>query len=123
MKRVLAVLCVFISGVIVGIVGHDLHMKHMFDRMRHSPPGDKGDFIVNRMQKELGLTEAQVSKIRPIVKEGDRKVSELRDTFHPKMKEILDLTMEQVKKELSDEQKREFEKIHRRMKERGPVPF
>lgn len=123
MKRVLAVVCVFISGVIVGIVGHDLHMKHMFDRMHHFPPGDKGDFIVNRMQKELGLTEAQVNKIRPIVKEGERKVSELRDAFHPKMKEILDLSMEQVKKELSEEQKQELEKIHRRMKEKGPVPF
>ena len=123
MKRLLAVVCVFVSGIIVGLVGHDLHMKHMFDRMHHLPPGEKGDFIVNRMQGELGLTEAQVNKIRPIIEEGERKMSELRDTFHPKMKEILDLSMEQVKKELTDEQKKELEKIHKRMKDKGPVPF
>lgn len=123
MKRVLAVICVFVSGVIVGLVGHDLHMKHMFDRMHHFPRHDKGDFIVKRMQKDLHLTEAQVNKIRPIIVESDRKMSELRETFHPKMKEILDLSIEQVKKELDDEQKKKLEKIHQRMKNKGPVPF
>lgn len=123
MKRILAVLFVFISGIIVGLVGHDLHMKHMFNRMHHFPPGDNGEFIVKRMQEELRLSNAQLENIRPVIIESEKKILELRNSFHPKMKEIMDSSIERVKKELTEEQRKKLEEIHRRMRDKGPMPF
>lgn len=122
MKSRIAVILVFISGLIIGAVGNDFYMRHRFHKMHRFPPEKKGDFIVYTMQRELGLSDDQVQKIRPIVQSSTKKIQELREHFHPEINKIIEESFSLIKKELDETQKQKLDEMFQKMRKRPP-PF
>jgi hypothetical protein len=127
MKKILAMMLIFFSGVVVGIVGHDLYMKYIFHHFHDAPPEQREDFILKMLTRELDLTQAQLEKIKPIVLNSHSKIMELNNTFHPKMEQIINATFELIRKELNESQQKKLDMILTRMKkhdagDRPPPP-
>jgi Spy/CpxP family protein refolding chaperone len=89
-----------------------------------------------RMTKELGLTDSQQAKIKPILTSSEAKMNDLRNdssnnraAIRTKVMKIMQDTNKQISAQLDDKQKEKFEKLEddrrARMQHRrrgGPVP-
>ena len=115
----LLVLLVFASGTILGFsLRHfaGFHHPHHF-----GPP--PADVILNRIKRELSLTEDQVTKARPIVEEFDSRITAVLNDGRPKMKASFEEAIEKLDKILTEDQKPELKKLKERMSRfEGPPP-
>lgn len=84
-----------------------------------------------RMTKQLKLTDEQQAKIKPIIEEQHQKIMDLRqdtsmsreDRF-AKFREVRQESMEKIKPILNPSQRKKWEKMQQRRRERrgGPTP-
>ncbi len=128
-KKVLAGLVIFASGVVVGIFGSRLLVERGALALLHGNPRHFTDLAMRRMTNDLGLTEEQREKIRPIVEDTAKKLGEIRREQEPRIHEIVENGIKAMKPILTPEQLEKFEATLARMRERrqamdrfGPPP-
>jgi hypothetical protein len=92
---------------------------------------EMGTRIFDRMKEDLGLSDEQVEKIKPVTEELTKTMRTIfedargqgREGFQAmgeKMKEATDAFVEKAKECLSDEQKTKFDELMERMRRMGP---
>ena len=88
--------------------------------------GMNADAMLERMSKELNLTDDQKTKIKPILEEQTKQMQDARQSTstsdqdrRAKMKQIHENTMSQIRPILNSDQQKKLEEMMSRRSERG----
>ncbi|HMD99485.1 MAG TPA: hypothetical protein VKM93_19425 [Terriglobia bacterium] len=101
---------IFVLGVVVGAAGTYYYVWHAgllhrtFNRER----------AVAHLKSDLHLTDAQISQLRQILGDYDRKSSDLQKQVEPQFNTLHEQTRDRIRQILSPEQLRKFNEIARR---------
>lgn len=116
-KLIAGVALVFIVGLLVGSVGTRFYLKHQY---RHFMPerGNRTAFIMKKLSKDLGLTQAQEVAIQKIVEQTEEKLREHFLQRRSEIASIIDDGFSQMKKELDDDQKKKLEELREKFERR-----
>lgn len=129
LKKVLAGLVLFISGLVVGVFGTRLMGERSTLALLHGDSKRFAELVVHRLSADLDLTPDQRAKLRPIVLETAKKLAEIRREQEPKIKAAMEADTKAIKTILTPEQVEKFEAMLKRLEERrqalarfGPPP-
>jgi Spy/CpxP family protein refolding chaperone len=108
----------FVSGVCVGAFGTWIVAeKRIMESVTHDqPPFHQA--IMRRLTRELSLDDTQRQRIEKIVIQTQEELRVLRESTRPERRRIMERSLEAMKVELSPEQQKRLEEIHRKMEER-----
>lgn len=116
----------FVTGAVVGMLGNEAwHAMRggPFGKMERMGPAG---FILEHMTRELGLSEDQRGKIKPIIDEMVAKVDEARKPFREKEDAIFTEYHARMKAFFTPEQSRLQDELLKRLREHrgkmGPPP-
>ncbi|HUV37267.1 MAG TPA: hypothetical protein VMX58_10050 [Patescibacteria group bacterium] len=118
----LGVVSVFLIGVIIGgLVTVTLMRRHVIRMTRFGPPRFEEIFL-DRMTRNLDLTDEQRAEITTLVREYDPRFREIMHASRDEVRNLEEQLVEQIKELLTPEQAEEFEKnierMHRRFQDR-----
>jgi Spy/CpxP family protein refolding chaperone len=139
MKRSLAIVYVaglFLLGVLIGALGNQLWHSHRTIPGPHGPPGGRmagheagrrpghgpGPFFLDRLSRQLKLSDEQKQRVAEIIDESHRQAGELRQEMLPRVEAQLEQTRLRILELLTPEQREKFDEFHRhhrRVLERG----
>jgi hypothetical protein len=107
---------VFVSGVVLGAVGHRFYLASTVP-MRPSPE-DVRKRVTAEYQQRLKLTDDQLAKLNMIMDETRARIEETRRQMHPAYQKIREEQQEKFREMLSVDQKAEYEKILKEREQR-----
>jgi hypothetical protein len=116
-KLAIGVTLVFILGGLVGSVGTQLYFKHWSERFWKDPSARREAFL-QRLTRDLLLTEAQKKEFRVIIEEVDKKVVELRRENRAEIKRALDEGFNRMNEKLNPDQQQKLEELKARHEKR-----
>ena len=105
----------FLLGIVVGGAGvlfygwYGGHWHRGFEKQR----------IVQRLTRELNLTDAQVKQLDQIVDDSMKRFAELRKQFEPQFDTAREESNNRIRQILTPEQLTKFNEMVRRFEERG----
>jgi Spy/CpxP family protein refolding chaperone len=105
----------FLLGIVVGGAGvlfygwYGGHWHRGFEKQR----------IVQRLTRELNLTDAQVKQLDQIVDDSMKRFAELRKQFEPQFDAAREESNNRIRQILTPEQLTKFNEMVRRFEERG----
>ncbi len=118
-KLAIGVVLVFILGGLVGSVGTQIYFKHWSERFWKNPSARREAFL-QRLTRELRLTEAQQKEFRAIIEEVDKKVEQFRRENRAEIRKVLDEGFNQMKQKLNPDQQLKLDELKaRHEKHRG----
>jgi hypothetical protein len=119
---------VFFAGT---TFGYFLNSYLMMRRFLHGPPGGgaaMADRMLDRLSRDLDLSETQRSEIRPIILGLHDELEKIRAAQEPVLKDAFTRTHDAIMLKLKPDQKLKFDEIHDKMMKRfnggppGPPP-
>lgn len=119
-KSIIIIVSTLILGVIIGLTSARFFIHHRIDRlaeMRHV------DGFINVMENIIKPSEDQAGKIRKIIANHHKRVSEFREQHIVDLQVIMDSLKTDLKPYLTDEQLERFEKMRSRKKGFEKPPF
>lgn len=111
-KLISGIALVFILGALVGSIGTRLYFERQYPRLtdhRHTKA-----FLMERLSKELGLTQEQKGKIEQIVEQIEEKRREYSLQRQTETENMID----QIKKELNDDQRKKLDAMRAKFEKR-----
>jgi len=123
-KAILATMVIFGTGVITG----GLVVRHAAGPLKNRPPKNvtvrtnapniapaqlQRMELLLRVRSELNLTPDQHERIERIIREGQERSRKLWESVAPEMRQELQAVHEQIRAELTPEQRRRFEQLLR----------
>jgi len=114
-KLVSGVVLILIVGILFGSIGTWLLTKPPH------PPGPRGfkdrtTDAVERLSKELDLTAGQKATVRKILEEMSRRLHEHFLKVRPEADKIIDESFGEVRKVLTEEQKKKFDTVREKFR-------
>jgi hypothetical protein len=106
-KLIAGVALVFVLGLLVGSLGTRFYHKDGSERFFQEPSARKA-LILNKLTKDLGLTEAQQKEFRGIVEETDKKLEAFGLERRSAVKAILDESFSRMNEKLDPEQQKKL---------------
>jgi uncharacterized membrane protein len=110
----LSMLAVFVSGGLVGAVGHKLYTVRSVSadvQPARPSPDDWRRGYVSELQTRLNLEESQLSKLNTILDETRDRFRAMKERSRPEAEQIKQEQRNQVRAMLSATQRAEYEKI------------
>jgi hypothetical protein len=111
-KLLSGVALVFAVGILVGALG-TLFLRHHYPPPL-PPPGPKAAFLLERLSKDLHLTEEQKKRVKVILERTDGMLHEHFQREWPQIEKILDDGFLEIGKELTDDQREKFRALRQR---------
>jgi hypothetical protein len=112
-KLILGIALVFILGAVTGSISTGVYLKHRYPH-RIADPNARKAFILEKLSKELNLTQDQKIKVGNIIGQTEEK---RRECFLKSQPEIEPL-MDQMRKELNNEQQKQFDALREKFEGR-----
>jgi hypothetical protein len=119
-KPALALLLVFVAGMVVGVVGTRMVVRQVANEMLKNPESARGIFQMQmelRLARRLHLGPVQRERVREILSEMQGQMKFINQETQPRRAQVITNAEAQIDLVLSPEQKAEFEKL----KEEYPV--
>jgi hypothetical protein len=133
LKAIAGIAAIFILGVMTGVFGTSLVVKHRIDVFHEKGPPPIKPMFKKRIIDRLDLNPPQREAVEKILDELQIQIREMRQDFHPKIKAAFDASFERIKEFLDDAQKKKMEKLleelpdhfppHRRFRDRNCDSF
>lgn len=119
-KAIASVILIFLLGGVAGaFVMHTIDQQRM-ERFVKGEPHMMREFIIQRMNRELNLDQAQLDQVRTIIGETHSEIREVRKQIRPQIDQILQRSEDRVRAILRPDQLEKFNKIvEERKKRRG----
>jgi len=120
-KLAAGVALVFFLGVLVGL----LPGFYLIHRCPPPPPpphmdhGDRDAAMLDRLSKDLSLTDAQKVRVGEILKQTSAKLDARLLQMQPEIRKIFDDGFSEIEKELTDAQKNTLHELRERMETHG----
>lgn len=126
-KLISGVFLVFILGILVGLLP-GFYFSHRFPPPlppRHMDSKSRGSFMLERLSRDLDLTEDQKTRIGKVIMDMEEKLDQHFRSVQPEVKAILDDGFSKIETELDPLQKKKFYELKKRMekyRKHGPPP-
>jgi len=117
-RPVYCILVVFLLGSLGGVLATHLYNRCHTGGLMGGHGENREEWLVNRLDHELGLNRAQKDKVRGIVHSSLGEISEVRRQFRPRMEAIIEDSQMKINALLTQEQKVKFERMIAERKER-----
>jgi hypothetical protein len=120
-KLAAGVALVFFLGVLVGLLP-GFYLIHRFPPPPPPPHMDHGDrdaAMLDRLSKDLSLTDAQKVRVGEILKQMSAKLDARLLQMQPEIRKIFDDGFSEIEKELTDAQKNTLHELRERMETHG----
>jgi hypothetical protein len=111
-KLISGIALVFILGALVGSIATGFYFKHRYPRLGDHRAGKA--FIMERLSKELNLTQDQKINIGKIIEQMEEK---RREYFLRNWTEI-EKSIDQMKKELNNDQQKKLDALRENFEKR-----
>lgn len=105
----------FLAGMAAGVGVDRLLLLPANPRFGGGPPGPPHEML----QRELGLDDAQATKLRAIFDDARREAESIHQSSRPELDAIFERANARVRGLLTDEQRARFEELQ---KNRPPMP-
>ncbi|MEQ2009232.1 MAG: hypothetical protein ABMA26_20820 [Limisphaerales bacterium] len=115
-KVVLALVALFLLGAATGTVITLKVVKRVIEGRTN--PERMSQSLLQEYQRRLRLTPEQAEKIRPILQRTGREMWELRAEMSGRTFQVIRLSHEEIAAELQPEQREEFARVNKEMRER-----
>ncbi len=110
-RLIVGVMLVFILGLLVGSLGTRFYHRDWWSEpFGKDSPARKAVFL-QRLTKELRLTEGQQKEFKDIVEETDKKLEAFGLERRSAIKAILDESFSRMKEKLDPEQQKKLEEL------------
>ena len=119
-KLWVGLLLVFILGAFAGSLGTSIYYKDRTERLARYGHSARSHLLLKRLSEELGLTEAQKKEIGHIVDQFHSELSRIKRSVRPDIKKLRDESLVAIKESLTDEQKKKFDELHKRLERWTP---
>ena len=113
-----ALLVLFVSGVLIGSVGTRMYVRHKLTGIFARERPAVRNLFVRRLTRELDLTREQREEIEQIASRAAEKFHELHREHRSQAEDLFDQSASEIKKHLSPAQQEQFDELRKRMKER-----
>ena len=120
-KLVLLLSGIFVAGAVVGGFVSLVVAKKMV--RENFVPEAWGPARLKMLEKRLELTEAQVERLKPIVRRDVEDLNRLRQQGFQETRRIIERMEKDISAALTPEQKTKFEKINAELRERARRVF
>lgn len=107
---------VFVVGVLVGSIGSRFY--HNYLQQTWKDPAARTSFFLEKLSRELRLSEDQRKKIKPVIDELDRKREAVNAERRAEIREILNDGFSRMEEWLDTGQKQKLEEMKVRFDER-----
>ena len=104
------VILVFALGVLAGSVGPQVYHRYWVDRF-WKDPGVRKTVLLEKLTKELHLSEGQQKEFLPIIEETDKDLEGARQNIRADIKRILDKGFARMKEKLNPGQQQMIEEL------------
>ena len=102
---------VFAIGVLSGVLGTGLFVKHRIVEFRSGAPLMRDRFLMRRLTRELDLTEKQQEKVGTILTGMRTRHKDFFQARRAEMAKIINSELAAVKKELTGEQQKKLDQL------------
>ena len=110
----------FILGVLAGGLGMGLYTKYQRASFFEGRQGNHLEFVLNRLNSELQLSEEQQKQIRGILEDFQNNMMNLQKKHFPEIDALFKEHRAQIRKVLTEKQNQIFDEIEKRMMQRRP---
>ena len=109
---------IFVLGGLGGSLVTGMLVKQRIIHFREGRTGERRAYFVDKLTRDLNLTEEQRIKIEDIMIQTHKELAELREKHRPEFEKIKKESIELMKKELNEEQSQKLDEIVQRFRER-----
>jgi hypothetical protein len=102
---------IFAIGVLSGVLGTGLFIKHRIVEFRGGAPFMRDRFLMRRLTSELDLTAQQQEKVGAILAGMRTRNKDFFQTRRAEMAKIINNELSAVKKELTGEQQKKLDQL------------
>ena len=113
-KLVVGIALLFILGVLAGSLTTKFYLEHQYPYPRLRDPKARKTFFMEKLSKELDLTREQKIKIGEVVEQIEAK----RREYSLQRQADIDKLIDQMKRDLNDNQQRKFDAMREKFKKR-----
>ena len=111
-KTRLGILCVFILGIAIGILGTNMYRQYKIRRFDSGGSDAIVKRIMEKYDRELDLTEGQHDEIEKIVRQSRQEWEEYRLKHQPEKEEIINRRLSRIKEHLNLNQQRKLDRMY-----------
>lgn len=109
MMAALSLLAVFVSGIVVGVFGHQVYsVKSVSATLQPSTPEQWRKQYMAELTDRLKLDAGQVHQIDAIMDDTRAKVQAVKERSRPEMKAIYDQQVGKIESVLKEDQKKQY---------------
>ncbi|MBU0715180.1 MAG: hypothetical protein KJ964_07480 [Verrucomicrobia bacterium] len=112
---------VFMLGLVFGIAGSQLALKHRFARAMQDRPAAQCKMMMRHLTRQLQLTKPQQIEIKRIVDAQLKALSDVRERHQPEVQAIFQQAKDEMKPHLLPKQQQKLDQIMQRMQKHGPM--
>ncbi len=125
LKVLAGVLAIFLLGGIIGGLGAGIYLRHRVEQFARKAPKDHKEILMERLSRELGLTESQKPDVERIVSTTEIEIRQLLQESRIKFTEITARRNAEMKAILTLDQYHKLENMEQRIRarwEKNPPP-
>lgn len=119
LKVSVGVLLVFALGILAGAFGTQAYMKYRTSHFVQRGHEARAERFLERLSRDLDLTETQQTEIGKIVRDSHRKLAQISRRCQPEISGIIEHDFAMIRELLSDEQREKFDRFQKRFQQRG----
>lgn len=108
---VTSLLVVFVSGILVGVFGHQFYTLKTVNASVNRPPEALRKTYVEKLQTRLHLTPDQVGKLEAILDHTHDQYHDYRERHRDELRAMRDEQIKSVHEILSNQQDAEYDKV------------
>ena len=128
LKVLAGVLAIFLLGGIIGGLGAGIYLRRRVEQFAMKAPKDHKEIFMERLSRELALTESQKPEVENIVANSTVEIRQLIQQSQVDFEKIIERRNAELKAILTPEQYRKLEKMEKRIRDRWeknppPPPF
>lgn len=109
-KAIFLLCIIFILGMVAGACVTTFLTRQA--RTKGEFKGPHSERIVEHLRNRLQLTQDQLSQVRSIITDTDRQMDQLFQPLRPQQDAIFSNMQERVRKVLTEDQKKEYDKMN-----------
>ncbi|MGB9500459.1 MAG: hypothetical protein ACKVE4_12125 [Dissulfuribacterales bacterium] len=115
LKAISGILAIFALGIMTGVLGTGLVVKQRIESFHEKGSPPIRPMFMKRIGNRLDLTPAQRVEVEKILDTLQIELREVRRNFYPKIQAAFDNCFEQIKKHLTDSQKKKLDIIRKKL--------
>jgi hypothetical protein len=119
-KAIAGVVAIFTLGVMTGVLGTHLVVKHRIEMFQEKGPPPIKHMFKKRIIDRLDLTPSQRDAVEKIFDDLQVQLREIRKDFHPKIKAAFDASFDRIKELLDESQKKQMDILLKELPDHFP---